>query len=686
MLKSSNQGSGSRKMRLHGSYLASSLLGLGLCSCSVAQVDVAVVAVHPWEDMVTPLSPKFKLDAEAALSLVNPISQRAKVSTQAGYVSSASGSITYAEGVMPSPEETSLEDAPRMPIEHIEGALASDPFLTYASATALFQEVELLERYLRSAVMRKGYVPYFVRMQVAVEPYHRRATWDAYVDIEFEVADNTANTKDIEVVPLISWLNMENSERSVATSYLLSLTRAVEALGPMVGVDAKGRRRLEHLEARLGRDLNGVSLISRSGEGKLSVRLGARNNSRAKQRQAAQSYSVSALILVPLEDATSPEVLSAGEKEPDLVKEMTIRASSKLRRGSTGLPLAATQQPEATTMTVALPPFSQAIHPQCTLRSKWDQENLDCEENSRSDGDKTTCLAGIESPKVDEDEPWQCWLTEPLTMVDDGKKLSATVPGIRYANAAEMTAMVAIWEKSKPTTADDSDADGSKSPAQLTNPAPAYVELRATSVAVDGDRHLTTFTFPSLRGLEVCDPKCREIGSSQYALYVYHGGADWWVDANQRTFPLLLDNVSVVGLKPKPKPVYAPVLRASSTVIRRDRDGHGTLTLQFLDPRKKGTEPMPDLVAVELEIVGAELEQLPEGLKKQNDGRLIVKFGKNEDKEYVLSPIELSLVNLDDDDNVIVRTRKLEKTPSKRGDVQVELEFDVVPPDLPPRK
>jgi hypothetical protein len=57
--------------------------------------------------------------------------------------------------------------------------------LRYSVATALFQEVNLLNRYVKDAARRRHYDPYVVRMQITLLPRAHREPYDAYTTVAF---------------------------------------------------------------------------------------------------------------------------------------------------------------------------------------------------------------------------------------------------------------------------------------------------------------------------------------------------------------------------------------------------------------------------------------------------------------------------------------------------------------------
>jgi hypothetical protein len=531
--------------------------------------------------MVTPLSPSFKLTAEEALALVLPTTQRVKTSTsmdssaavEVNALSLGDGEGGEGEPQRPTPDSANADAEALLALEHLTDALENDPFLTYSAATALYQEVEMLERYVQAATMRRGHVPYLLRMQVAVEPYHAHASWDAYVDVEI----TTSDAKPVEVVPLVASLNMESSASSIANRQMWSLAFGLQVLGSAVGIDAAKRRQIERSLSRLGMDLNSVSVVSQGKKpGTVSIKLGARNAGKRQRRQASQIHSIAVLVLVPTNDASAPGARADAVRGQPEIRELKVKTGEPYARDvGTGMRVALENGGPGETI-VALPPYSGAY------------------------------VAGCEANAgATEDDTYKCKLAQHITITTNDKQMIAVVPGIQDADAAEMTAVLVV----------------NKNAAGDGNPR---IDIRANGVTVDATRRLATFSFPAF---STYLPGA--IQDYKYQLYVYHRGETWWSGQAQNSFPLLLTDVTIVkeleppkpqAVKPTPKP--ALVMSVDTKVIQRDGKGHGGVALKFTEPSK----PVSGLAPLELRISGASVESVPNGvLEEDASGRIVVK-------------------------------------------------------------
>ncbi len=177
-------------------------------------------------------------------------------------------------------------------------SFASDPFLKYRAATALYQEVQLLNRYLDANVAKNGTIPYLFRTQISVQPSMRQSSLDVYTDIIIE--NNGSETCDItpEVIPMIVIDNLERSSAqklyNAVNQLKLSISGTVAGAGLGVGSDSINEQ-LKNLQAL---DLNSITTVAKTDKNKLTVRIGAARSSSGFST-IARSYDVTFLVLWP---------------------------------------------------------------------------------------------------------------------------------------------------------------------------------------------------------------------------------------------------------------------------------------------------------------------------------------------------------------------------------------------------
>ena len=188
---------------------ASLFVAICLCACTSSQksnqprrverqheagsVHIAVLSVAPWEEYVEALQPMFELSEENALNMVVPTTRTLETlvidslrsMTRAAYMEEG-GSIGSSEvRVESQPRES--EEGRRLRAEEQKKIAESgmDPLMKYWAAAALFQEVQLLNRYVKDAAVREGFKPYVARVQVSLMPIARNEPYDAYCTMSF---------------------------------------------------------------------------------------------------------------------------------------------------------------------------------------------------------------------------------------------------------------------------------------------------------------------------------------------------------------------------------------------------------------------------------------------------------------------------------------------------------------------
>lgn len=182
---------------------------------------VAVLSVIPWQAYVKQLQPNFDLDEDDALAAVEKVSRSMESTftdslafslrlsgqeipdsgssdkadsgdgedgedstSEAGGTGTASG-IPTREEIQAIADKIALDKGTGTPFSPTPTTPSLDPMLKYQAATALFQEVKLLNQYVEQAVQRTEYMPFVVRMQVTVLPTARREPYDTYATISF---------------------------------------------------------------------------------------------------------------------------------------------------------------------------------------------------------------------------------------------------------------------------------------------------------------------------------------------------------------------------------------------------------------------------------------------------------------------------------------------------------------------
>jgi hypothetical protein len=305
---------------------------------------MAVLAVAPWDEYVADLQPGFSLKPEDALKqagsttaamerkLLDMLKVVARVATPSTSTS-ASDTTTSTESTDAAGETTTTRDRtrerteteapgtapefqPSLPGDKSAGALDGIEELTgqkpvlgtaalaqYNLATALMQEVKLLNRYVKDATQRNGYVPYVVRMQVSLMPTVRNAPYDAYSTISFfppEGSEAYAGRQSLPVViPLLVTDDMEAIMASDSAEVVRQYALAISALIRGFSASADVERYTDELVTTVTRDYNSLYSVARQTDNSIRVRMGARFHSTRRHFMVPQTHNVTLLLLAP---------------------------------------------------------------------------------------------------------------------------------------------------------------------------------------------------------------------------------------------------------------------------------------------------------------------------------------------------------------------------------------------------
>lgn len=301
----------------------------------VGSVHLAVVSLAPWDEYVESLQPRFALTADEALDLVLRVGQlrrRAEVDSAEFRL----GVLQEKDGAKPPGGSKSGEGRPgRVASELTMRDPRRDAMTDYWAATALYQEVQLLNRYVLDAAIPKGYVPFVVRLQLTLLPRYRNAPYDAYSSISFFTTGDRRLNRDVwarggegeeeekppeeiansapRVLPL---LVTDNLEAALATDELersrrLSLSGAGTAGTTQIGVGAERSHGV--VEQTGGLDLNSLLTVTRLSENTLRVRLGAMQQGSQRFAMVPRTHKITLLVMVPQNAPAALQVVARTE-------------------------------------------------------------------------------------------------------------------------------------------------------------------------------------------------------------------------------------------------------------------------------------------------------------------------------------------------------------------------------------
>ncbi|UUL83968.1 hypothetical protein [Sphingomonas qomolangmaensis] len=366
--------------------------------------DVGTVAISKhgdpieWDEVATDLQPNFKLDSATALANAMPITQSfderlfdaLTANVQAGLpgvtslrttnevtdaetgeiVTTVDNTRTRQTGTVPAPAGLTPTGAAALT------ALASptfgdDPMLRYLAATALLQEVALLNRYIKDQVRWPGSQAFVVRLQLNVAPNARSMPYDVEADITIHSEDEqsraglalptqslarslengatpgmptaaaaiagrqsecAAGSYDtLQVLPMIVTDNLEGMKAARSADNVRQLALSMLGTAGNVGLGGQFGRTSEALRRSEGRETNSLMTVAKLSDDTVRVRLGAVQSPRYGYVMSERNHFVSLVVVVrPCINSKGTAFTGDGERN------LTVVSRTNFRDGATG--------------------------------------------------------------------------------------------------------------------------------------------------------------------------------------------------------------------------------------------------------------------------------------------------------------------------------------------------------------
>jgi hypothetical protein len=282
-------------------------------------VHVAVLAVAPWSHYEQALLPDYQLTAEQARDLV--------VRSALSEVESSSNRV----GVGVAAEEDASRAPNALPGSNSGGGFTSvsapkdrpDAMLEYWNATALFQEVQILNRALLDTAVPTGHRAYLVRLQIGLVPKRRHQPYDVYTTLSFftgaprngadgdeasgatlapptALRDLPVGAQGPRVLPILVSDNLEASDVSRTQEEVRRLALTLAGFpGDFAASLAADLLSKSFSAAVAGRDLNSLLSVVRLSENSLRVRIGAMREPTAGHAMVPRNHYVTLVLTVP---------------------------------------------------------------------------------------------------------------------------------------------------------------------------------------------------------------------------------------------------------------------------------------------------------------------------------------------------------------------------------------------------
>jgi hypothetical protein len=321
-------------------------------------VHISVLSVAPWEKYVSELQPVFNMSPEKALEdvvptttimdekIIDAIGLSARVALARGEKTGDLSSVPSDKPLEGVGTASGLPDAG----DGKEREVAIDPMLRHLAATALYQEVKLINHYLEdAAVYEKDFTPYVVRLQIGLMPTRRDLQYDVYTTMsfftnsqtpevrlekqaevtavptptddppaqnqgdrwslkvkwdEFKCAGRSPNCKTPIVLPLLVTDNLERILHSRSEERIRQYALALSAILEGVGLGGNFQSLDNKLLKIFGTDFNSLLTVGSVTNNTVKVRLGAMKQVAEKDCHAMvpRTHNITLLVLVPDEE------------------------------------------------------------------------------------------------------------------------------------------------------------------------------------------------------------------------------------------------------------------------------------------------------------------------------------------------------------------------------------------------
>jgi hypothetical protein len=166
--------------------------------------------------------------------------------------------------------------------------------MKYRAATALFQNIQLLDRYIDNAAFDDR-PAYLIRSQITVSPFAHQLPYDVFATLKFAANDQLKSQcyfDSFRIFPLIVADNLERVNTRRIAEELTSIQLALSGRsGPFSG-GAAMQAALDRLRALVGADLNSLVTYTQPNDSSLMIRLGAPFDARSGYAMRARTYDV----------------------------------------------------------------------------------------------------------------------------------------------------------------------------------------------------------------------------------------------------------------------------------------------------------------------------------------------------------------------------------------------------------
>ena len=289
-----------------------------LDGCSIKSVKnedagssyVSVLSVASWEKYKEDLMPNFQIDSKTALDQV--VTTTGMMENKIFDAMGGSINLAFSANAVATSSEKSDKGSAEVDkntgknIEMTQPKALSelkpevDPMLRYLAATALYQEIKLLNKYLEDAACQQ-FTPYVVRLQVTVMPRVRKVPYDFYINLSFfqtaKKDKDGVDKKTPKILPLLVTDNLESILHAKNTDQIRQITAYLSLIYQGLGFGDDFNKKYEEIQNLFGKDLNSILTVARVSDNTIRVRIGALKQVGTEYSMIPRTHNITFLLL-----------------------------------------------------------------------------------------------------------------------------------------------------------------------------------------------------------------------------------------------------------------------------------------------------------------------------------------------------------------------------------------------------
>ncbi|CAE7755299.1 unnamed protein product [Symbiodinium sp. CCMP2592] len=285
---------------------------------NTGEVFISPVSTTRWDQYQDQFQPTYTLTEEQALKLAVPTTIQLEQSildsvAAAAKIKLIGGEFPEADQISDvTPSDTSDPQQPASTPSAKEvldtDKLDVDPRLQYLLATALWQEIQILNRYVSDAAFKhkiqsREFVPYVVRMQVSNLPSSVKSSYVADIDLNF----SSDQDEQPIVVPLLINDHIEAALASRRNEEVRRVALSLAAMFKGIGADLSLETLNAELNRSLSREMNSLLTVTNTSQSSLRIRLGPRRYAENDYRASSEPRFVTVLLLIPSTELTEKD-------------------------------------------------------------------------------------------------------------------------------------------------------------------------------------------------------------------------------------------------------------------------------------------------------------------------------------------------------------------------------------------